>query len=157
MLLITLKSFEPPVADSRRRIGRREVRSVSRKSSPLNFDWRVDFARSSLRRFSAYDDANVDDYNDDVDVVNIYFAFALFSVLFLPRRHTHLNLSLSLFLNGPFAASFFFIFIFSIQLTVNKCSINFADDWIRTADLWYRKRPLYQLSHNHFPFCAFLW
>ena len=28
---------------------------------------------------------------------------------------------------------------------------NFADDWIRTADLWHRKRPLYQLSHNHFP------
>ena len=25
---------------------------------------------------------------------------------------------------------------------------NFADDWIRTADLWYRKRLLYQLSHN---------
>ena len=50
--------------------------------------------------------------------------------------------------NGPFPASFFFIFVFSIQLTVNKCSINFADDWIRTADLWYRKRPLYQLSHT---------
>ena len=30
-------------------------------------------------------------------------------------------------------------------------NINFADDWIRTADLWNRKRPLYQLSHNHFP------
>ena len=27
----------------------------------------------------------------------------------------------------------------------------FADDWIRTADLWHWKRPLYQLSHNHFP------
>ena len=53
--------------------------------------------------------------------------------------------------NGPFPASFFFIFVFSIQLTVNKCSINFADDWIRTADLWYQKRPLYQLSHNHCP------
>ena len=50
---------------------------------------------------------------------------------------------------------FFFIFVFSIQLTVNKCSINFADDWSRTADLWYRKRPLYQLSHNHFPYKHF--
>ena len=30
-------------------------------------------------------------------------------------------------------------------------NLNFADDWIRTADLWNRKRPLYQLSHNHFP------
>ena len=27
------------------------------------------------------------------------------------------------FLNGPFQASFSFIFVFSIQLTVNKCSI----------------------------------
>ena len=25
-----------------------------------------------------------------------------------------------------------------------------ADDWIRTADLWWRKRTLYQLRHNHF-------
>ena len=24
------------------------------------------------------------------------------------------------------------------------CNINFADDWIRTADLWYWKQPLYQ-------------
>ena len=33
-------------------------------------------------------------------------------------------------------------------------NMNFADDWIRTADLWYWKQPLYQLSHNHnhFPF-----
>ena len=46
-------------------------------------------------------------------------------------------------------AIFFFIFVFSIQLTVNKCSINFANDWIWTADLWRWKRPLYQLSHNH--------
>ena len=46
---------------------------------------------------------------------------------------------------------FLFIFVFSIQLIINKCSINFADDWSRTADLWYWKRPLYQLSHNHFP------
>ena len=28
-------------------------------------------------------------------------------------------------------------------------NINFADDWIWTADLWYQKRPVYQLSHNH--------
>ena len=27
----------------------------------------------------------------------------------------------------------------------------FAEDWIRTADLWRQKRPLYQLSHNHSP------
>ena len=46
---------------------------------------------------------------------------------------------------------FFFIFVFSIQLTVNICSINFADDWIRTADLRYWKQLLYQLSYNHCP------
>ena len=30
-------------------------------------------------------------------------------------------------------------------------NLNFADDWIRTADLYYWNQPLYQLSHNHFP------
>ena len=35
-------------------------------------------------------------------------------------------------------------------MTVNKCSISkFADDWIWTADLWYRKWPVYQLSQKH--------
>ena len=34
------------------------------------------------------------------------------------------------------------------MLDINK---KIADDWIRTADLWYRKWPLYQLSHNYFP------
>ena len=49
-------------------------------------------------------------------------------------------------------SKFFFIFVFSIQLTLNNCSVyKFADDWIRTADLWCRRRPLYQLSHNHCP------
>ena len=28
-------------------------------------------------------------------------------------------------------------------------NMNFANDWIQTADLWSRKQPLYQLSHNH--------
>ena len=41
--------------------------------------------------------------------------------------------------NGPFPASFFFISVF------------FANDWIRTTDLWNWKRLLYQLSHNHCP------
>ena len=27
----------------------------------------------------------------------------------------------------------------------------FTIDWIRTVNLWCRKRPLYQLSHNHCP------
>ena len=50
--------------------------------------------------------------------------------------------------NGPFPASFFFIFVFSITVD-SKCSIKiFAEGWIQTADLWSQKRPLYQLSHN---------
>ena len=45
---------------------------------------------------------------------------------------------------GQFPASFFFIFVCSKQSIVNKV----ADDYIRTADLWRRKRPLYQLRHS---------
>ena len=30
-------------------------------------------------------------------------------------------------------------------------NIQFANEWIRTADPWCWKRPLYQLSHNHCP------
>ena len=56
--------------------------------------------------------------------------------------------------SGPFPASFSLpIFVFSIQLIVNNVHINFADDWIQTVDLWYRKRPLYQWDkttpHGH--------
>ena len=43
-----------------------------------------------------------------------------------------------------------FSLFLSFQYTVDsKQMLNkFADDWIRTADLWYRKRPFYQLSHT---------
>ena len=65
---------------------------------------------------------------------------------------SHLNLrTLMGFLNGPFTASFFFIFVFSRQLTINVQYKYNSDDWIRTADLWCLKWPLYQLSHNHCP------
>ena len=52
----------------------------------------------------------------------------------------------------------FIYFVFSIQLIINKqmFNINFANDWSWTADLWYRKQPLYQLSHNHFPIVFYL-
>ena len=30
-------------------------------------------------------------------------------------------------------------------------NIIFANDWIQTADLWYQKQLLYQLSHINFP------
>ena len=45
---------------------------------------------------------------------------------------------------------YFSSFLHSWQLTIS--SKNFADDWIRTSDLWCLKRPLCQLSHNHYPF-----
>ena len=66
-----------------------------------------------------------------------------------------LILSLSLFLkNGLLPSSLFFlIFVFSIQLIVNKFII-FVYDWIRSADLWRLKRPLYQLSNNQCPLFA---
>ena len=38
------------------------------------------------------------------------------------------------------------------KLPVKKCFIKiFADEWIRTTDFWFWKRPLYQLSRNHWP------
>ena len=54
-----------------------------------------------------------------------------------------------MFLNGPFLAFFLYFCLFN---TVDSKQMfnNFADDWIQTADLWYWKQPLYQLSHNHF-------
>ena len=50
-----------------------------------------------------------------------------------------------------FPGLFFFIFIFSIPLTVNQFTSKFADDWSRTTDLWCRKQLLCQLRHNHYP------
>ena len=41
---------------------------------------------------------------------------------------------------------------FLIQLIETK----FADGWIRIADLWCLKQPLYQLSHSHCPKTTFL-
>ena len=91
-----------------------------------------------------------------VDAISRYSCTFMFSVHVCSRClsdnicYLYLYVYFLLFLkkNGPFPASFFFIFVFSIQLTVNKCSINFADDWIWTADLWYWKRPVYQLSYT---------
>ena len=37
---------------------------------------------------------------------------------------------------------FLYFRLFYKQLTVNKCSIKVANDWIRTRVLWYRKRQL---------------
>ena len=42
----------------------------------------------------------------------------------------------------PASFSLFSSFQYSKQM--------FADDWIRTADLWCQKRPLYQVPHRPF-------
>ena len=56
------------------------------------------------------------------------------------------------FLKRAILGLFFFIFVFSIQLTVNSFFIwTFCDDWISTADLWSWRLPPYQMSHNHCP------
>ena len=64
---------------------------------------------------------------------------------------TPLTLSVTL-KNGPFPASFFLYFrLFNIVDRKQMFNLIFADGWIRTVDLWYRKQLLYQLSHNHCP------
>ena len=63
---------------------------------------------------------------------------------------------LFLFKIGPFTASFFFIFIFSIQLIVN----NIENDWIRTTDLTSRPvstfEPFQKLGHSRPLFFIFI-
>ena len=44
-----------------------------------------------------------------------------------------------------------FIRLFNTVDSKQMFNINFANDWIQTADLWHWKQPLYQLSHNHCP------
>ena len=43
---------------------------------------------------------------------------------------------------------FLYFRLFYKQLTVNKCSIKVANDWIQTWVLWYWRRPLCQLRHT---------
>ena len=38
-------------------------------------------------------------------------------------------------------------FVFPMQYIVNEN----ANDWIRTAELWCQKRPIYPLRHHHIP------
>ena len=51
----------------------------------------------------------------------------------------------------PYYLAILFLCLFSTLDTKQMFNINFADDWIRTSDLWYRYWPLYQLSHNCCP------
>ena len=45
----------------------------------------------------------------------------------------------------------FLFLLFSSFQHSRELNINFADDWIRTMDLWCQKRLLYQLSYTHCP------
>ena len=49
-----------------------------------------------------------------------------------------------MFLNGPLPVSFIYFRLFN---TVDN--VHFENDWIRTSDLWCRKRPLYQQCYKH--------
>ena len=41
-----------------------------------------------------------------------------------------------------------------LLIFIHSRYIKFAEAWIRTANHWCGKRPLYQLSHNHCLFCS---
>ena len=56
-------------------------------------------------------------------------------------RHHFTKIGLFNFFSGLFFSLFF---VFSMQLTEYIRFKSFTDGWIRTADLWCRKRPLYQ-------------
>ena len=49
---------------------------------------------------------------------------------------------------------FLYFRIFNTVDSKQMFNINFADTWIRTTGLWYRKWPLYQLSYNHCHDCS---
>ena len=57
----------------------------------------------------------------------------------------------SFFLMGH-SRPLFFISVIPIEFLIELIQIKFVNDWIRTADLWRWKRPLYQLRRNHCPF-----
>ena len=69
----------------------------------------------------------------------------------LPRDQSCKTLLFFCFKMGHSRYLFLYFRLFYTQLKVNKCSIKVADDWIWTWVLWYRKRPLCQLRHNHCP------
>ena len=46
---------------------------------------------------------------------------------------------------------FLYFRFFNKVLQYSCYVIKFADESVRTMDIWFRKRPLYQLSHNYNP------
>ena len=67
------------------------------------------------------------------------------------NRKSHSHWTASVNSSWAIHGLFFFIFVISIQSTINKCSIKNAGDWIWTRVSWYWNRPLYQLCHNQCP------
>ena len=64
------------------------------------------------------------------------------------QTETIILFCLSLFLNGPL---FLYFRLFNSVDRKQLFNIKLADGWIRTVDLWFWKRPLYQMSHTHCP------
>ena len=59
----------------------------------------------------------------------------------------------SKFLKMGHSRPLFFLYcrLFNTVNSKEMFNINFVDDWIQKVDLWNRKHPLYQLSHNPCP------
>ena len=51
---------------------------------------------------------------------------------------------------------FLYFCLFNTVESKQMFNTNFAENCIRTADIWFQKRPLCRLSHNHCPFCHYL-
>ena len=66
------------------------------------------------------------------------------------------NNTLRMFFKWAIPGLFFLYFcLFNTVDSIQMININFADDWIRTSDPWYRKQPLYKLHNNNCP--TYLW
>ena len=52
---------------------------------------------------------------------------------------------------------FLYFRLFNTVENKQMFNISFVNDWIRTADLWFWKQPLYQLSHHQLFVCIFLY
>ena len=97
----------------------------------------IDFDES-LKRYFYLDFRFVGDH-----FVLIFTIFCLRQSLTKQIFDVLLNIMRTTFLkNGPIPAFFIYLRL-SIQLTKN---VRYKYDWIRTADLWCQKRPLYQLT-----------
>ena len=44
------------------------------------------------------------------------------------------------------------LFLYFLSFKYSWYKTKFANGWIRTSDLGCRKRPLFQMSHNHLPY-----